>query len=235
MNGLIIFMGESFRVGTQGTRNRGSAESYPGQIGACNSHIRFIEHIITAHNLNSISVHISSYTTPYDNDLLAIYDKYLIGRDYYDNPIGLSTLFHNAINNIENISQYDFTLYIRIDLFLKPPFMKTFDPTINMILFPTILWKKDCKINGHPHVNDMMTFIPKKYYNYLKNMNIGHGMWCELVTTTDLTYDDMDTIIHTYHDGDSYKDINPLYYIVNRAETRYFHSKGFVFDKYNFI
>jgi hypothetical protein len=113
--------------------------------------------------------------------------------------------------------------------------MKTFDPTINMILFPTILWKKDCKINGHPHVNDMMTFIPKKYYNYLKNMNIGHGLWCELVTTTDLTYDDMDTIIHTYHDGDSYKDINPLYYIVNRAETRYFHSKGFIFDKYNFI
>jgi hypothetical protein len=97
MNGLIIFIGESFRVGTQGTRNRGSAESYPGQIGACNSHIRFIEHIITAHNLNSISVHISSYTTQYDNDLLAIYDKYLIGRDYYDNPIGISTLFQNAI------------------------------------------------------------------------------------------------------------------------------------------
>lgn len=45
----------------------------------------------------------------------------------------------------------------------------------------------------------------------------------------------MDTMIHMYHDSDSYKDINPLYYIVNRAETRYFHSKGFIFDKNNFI
>jgi hypothetical protein len=236
MNGLIIFMGESFRVGTQGTRNRGSAESYTGQIGACNSHIRFIEHIISSHNLNSISVHISSYTTQYDNDLLAIYDKYLIGRDYYDNPIGISTLFHNTINNIENISQYDFTLYIRIDLFLKPPFMEIFDPTINMILFPTIVWKWDCIVDGHPRINGMMTFIPKKYYDYLKYFqDIQHNTWRDLVITTDLTYDDMDTMIHTYHDSDSYKDMNPLYYIVNRPETTQHHSPGLIFDKYNFI
>ena len=48
---------------------------------------------------------------------------------------------------------------------------------------------------------------------------------------TDLTYKDIDTMIHTYHDSDSFKDYNPLYYIVNRQQTDIDHSKGYIFDK----
>ena len=38
-----------------------------------------------------------------------------------------------------------------------------------------------------------------------------------------LTYEDMDTIINTFHDSDSNKDFNPLYKIVNRPESNVFH------------
>ena len=102
MNGLILFIGESFRIGGQCTRNRGSAVSHDAQILACNSHISFIDHIIQKFNLNSVSVFISSYTTQYDNELLKIYNKYLIGQNYYGDVIGLNNLFHNSINKVIN-------------------------------------------------------------------------------------------------------------------------------------
>jgi hypothetical protein len=235
MNGLIIFLGESFRMGNQFTRNRGSVESYDGQISACNSHIRFIEHIITSFNMNSVSVYVSSYTTQYKNELLDIYEKYLIGSHFYEDCIGILSLFHNTLNTIENITYYDFVLYIRIDLFLKEHFMNIFNPYIDMILFPTICWRQSYKVDNHPRINGIMIFIPKKYYDYIKYMtDIEHNTWRDLMITTDLTYNDLDTMIHTYHDSDSYKDNNPLYYIVNRYETLYHNSPGCIFDKNNF-
>ena len=63
---------------------------------------------------------------------------------------------------------------------------------------------------------------------------ICHDTWCDLINTTDLTYNDLDTMINTYHDSDSFKDYNPLYYIVNRPESKIWHSKGHIFNKYNF-
>ena len=50
---------------------------------------------------------------------------------------------------------------------------------------------------------------------------------------TDLTYEDLGTIINTYHDSDSSKDYNPLYYIVNRPENIIWHSEGDIFNKHN--
>jgi hypothetical protein len=77
MNGLIIFLGESFRLGTQGTRNIGNTESYSEQIAACDTHTSFIKHIIKKYNMTSISVFLSSYTTQFDNELLSKYSDYL--------------------------------------------------------------------------------------------------------------------------------------------------------------
>ena len=234
MNGLILFIGESFRLGNQGTRNIGSKESYSEQIKACESHIYFIKHIIQKFQLNSISVFISSYNTQFNNQLLSIYNNYLIGNIFYDNTIGLNNLFHKSLSKIEYTEKYDFILYIRIDLFLKEHFINVFNPFADIILFPTICWVLCNKHINHPRVNDTILFIPKKYYKYINNIIICHESWFELIHKTDLTYDDMGTMINTYHDSDSFKDYNPLYYIVNRKESNIFHSEGFVFNKYNF-
>jgi hypothetical protein len=134
MNGLILFLGESFRLGNQGNRNRGNPESYEEQIKACNSHVQFIEHIKHKFQMNSLSVYISSYNTQYNDNLLSIYEKYLIGHCLHPDVIGLNNLFHDTINKIENIDNYDFVLFIRIDLLLKDHFMNIFDPTIDKIL-----------------------------------------------------------------------------------------------------
>ena len=234
MNGLILFIGESFRLGNQGTRNRGSKESFDAQIKACESHIHFIKHIIQKFQLNSISVFISSYNTQFNRQLLSMYNNYLIGNAFYDDVIGLNNLFHTSLSKIEYKEKYDFILYIRIDLFLKEHFINVFNPLADMILFPTICWIKLNNYMNHPRVNDTILFVPKKYYKYLHNINICHEAWFILMKNTNLTYNDMDTMIHTYHDSDSYKDFNPLYYIVNREESKIFHSEGFIFNKYDF-
>lgn len=41
-------------------------------------------------------------------------------------------------------------------------------------------------------------------------------------------------MINTFHDSNSAKDWNPLYYIVNREESSIFHTKDEIFDKFNF-
>ena len=236
MKGCIIFAGESFRSGSQRTRVRGLEESYEGQILACKSHIEFIEKIEKKFNLEKLSVYISSYTTKYDDDLLKIYEKYLIGKKYYENPVGFNNLFHNSVKEIGCMDDYDFILVMRIDLCLEELFMNIFDPIWTNIRFLCSTWFRDCKVANHPRVNDMMVFIPKKYYKYSDYILNGdcsdwHHMWAELIYSTNLTYDDLDMMVNTYHDSDTEKDYNPYYYMVNRPRCAKWHSEGFIFRK----
>lgn len=222
---LIILLGESFRTGGQRSRTIGEDGSYAGQMDACQSHIRFFEQLT-----DTPDVFISSYHTKFDEELLSVYEKYLIGSKLYDHVIGLDNLFHAAISE-NNLDKYDDVLYLRIDLFLKDHFSSIFKPS-PMILFPTITWKRDCMCGVHPRVNDMMLYIPKKYYAFIQRIIIRHEAWSDLMDV--LTYDDVDVMINTYHDSDSEKDQNPLYYIVNRHISNTHHSEGFIFDKHNF-
>lgn len=78
-----------------------------------------------------------------------------------------------------------------------------------------------------------MLFLPKKYYKYINYIKIGHNCWFHLMENKNLKYDDLDTVVNTFHDSDSFKDFNPLYYIVNRSESKVFHSEGHIFNKYD--
>ena len=233
--GLILLLGESFRLGGQFSRNIGSDESFAGQMKASNSHILFIENL--KQNGHLVDVYISSYNTKFNNDLLEIYEKYSIGQDLYDERIGVNKLLHNSISKIKDIYEYDFIFYMRIDLFLKEEFMNVFNPHWEMIMFPSICFIPHHKEGIHPRVSDTMTFIPKKYYNsiqYITFTPTGHELWKKLIDNAKLKYDDMDTMLKTYHDSDSAKDFNPIYYIVNRPECTKLHTLGVIFDKFNF-
>jgi len=235
MKGLFLFIGESFRFGSQKTRIRGTKESYDEQIKACKSHITFIENMEQKYNLEISYVIISSYTTNYDSELIAIYDKYLISSTFQQTLIGLTNIFHNILLNIKNINDYDFIFYIRIDLFLKEYLLKVMNITKNKILFPSICWGKNCIIKNYPRVNDMMMFIPKKYYEFIRDINIYHNCWYKLINTSTIKNDDLDVILNTLHDSDSEKDNNPIYYIANRPESKVWHSPNQIFDKEKFI
>ncbi len=231
MKGLIIIIGESFRLGGQGTRVRGVDESFNGQINACNSHIKFLDNLKNKFNCSS-SVYISTYDTKYNQDLLNIYGNYLIGHKIYNDTIGLTPLFTNSIiDNKNNLYDYTFVFYLRIDLYLKNLFKDIFNPLWNNIRFPCICWKKDSIYNGKPRVNDMMLFVPNKFFDYLDKMSICHEAWYLFSTDLKINYNDMDVIINTYHDSDSQKDLNPLYYIVNRSESSVWHSKNYIFTR----
>lgn len=237
MNGCIIFFGEAFRLGAQYTRDRGSDQSYDGQMQASKSHISFIKDFNNK-NVN-IDVYISSYETKFNDDLLKVYKDFLIGHDFYPNILGQEKLIHNAVNKI-SLEKYNFLLIMRIDLFLKNKFTEIFNHNWNKIMWPSICFKPYHLYNRkHPRVNDVMIFIPKKYYGYIKDLKYsqaggGHCLWWHLMEHTNLSYDDLNTMLHTFHDSDSAKDFNPLYYIVNRPVSKIHINKNDIFDKYNF-
>jgi len=238
MNGCIVLFGESFRLGCQNNRNIGSVESYDGQINASKSQMDFIKNL---NNKNiKIDVYISSYYTNFKDDLIEIFKDNLIGCDFYNKLIGQGNLIQNSIKKIPIIN-YDFLFFMRIDLFIKNKMNEIFNPQWDKIMWPSIC-SKYYWVNGikysYPRINDMMHFVPKKYYTYLKDFNSeiinkdAHLLWCYLLEKTDLNVDCLDTMLNTYHDSDSYKDFNPLYYIVNRNECDIEHSDGLFFDKY---
>ena len=137
----------------------------------------------------------------------------------------------NLIDNKTEIDECDFVYYCRIDLFIKDYFYEVFNPNWTTIRFPTILWKRNCMYKDQPQPNYMMIFIPKKYFNHLENMVIGHEAWYEYINTLKMTHDDLDVMIDTYHDSDSNKDFNPMYYIVNRPENKVWHDENEKFIK----
>jgi hypothetical protein len=233
MKGLFVIIGESFRSGNQGSRIRGLPESYDEQIKASHSHIYFLNGIQEKYDID-IAVSISSYNTIYNNDLIDIYKPYLIFNIMFDDPIGLDNLFYNCIKDID-YSTFDFIFYFRIDIFIKPRMIDVFIPTSSIILYPCICFIPFHKTKeGHPRVNDTMMFIPKKYYSYISQIKIHHHSWSNLIKSNILTYNDLDVMINTYHDSDTFKDLNPLYYIVNREESKIWKSEGKYFNKHNF-
>jgi hypothetical protein len=233
MRGLFIILGESFRSGGQDSRVRGTPESVPAQMLACDSHIRMIEHLKKTYSAD-VSVFLGTYTTPYDRELLHMYHKYLVDHKILGDVIGLNNLFRLAVQSV-TISKFDFLFYVRIDLFLKEGLFAAFRPDLQTIHFPFVCWIRWNKFGNDPRVGDTFLFLPKKYYPYLPFINIYHGTWCELVNKTNLTYHDLDTFITTYHDSDTEKDSNPLYFIVNRPEATTWWSEGHQFDKWKFF
>jgi hypothetical protein len=230
---LLILFGESFRLGGQNSRNIGSQESYEPQINAALTHIKFIENL-KEKNINMV-VSINSYTTKFDDSLNEIYKSVLLDSKYYENLIGQGLLIHNCYNRIVDVNQYDFILCMRIDAFLKDKFFEIFNPYSDKILFPSICYKEGGfhRCGSHPRVNDMMMFIPKKYFNFINKFWLCHESWFNLIEYHELTYEDLDTMLNTYHDSDSSKDFNPIYYLVNRPENKNHKTEG-IFDKYNF-
>jgi len=230
-NTLLILFGESFRLGGQCSRNRGHDNSYKEQIGAALTHIKFIKSL-KKKGIN-MTVSINSYTTKFNNSLDEIYKSVLLDSKYYENLIGQTNLIHNCVDRITNINNYDFILCMRIDLFIKDKFIEIFNPYSDKILFPSVCFKPFHKSGIHPRVNDMMMFIPKRFFHFIKKVELNHDTWNQLIVGHNFRYEYLDMMLNTYHDSDSAKDFNPIYYIVNRIENKNHKTKE-QFNKYNF-
>lgn len=226
----LVLVGESFRLGSQNTRIRGVPESRDPQLSACKSHVELMDSLLNNHGIQT-DVYVCSYTTPYDQELLAVYGDRVKKSKFYEERIGTNEIFHAGIELVPE-STYDFLLIMRVDLFLKPRFTEIFEPESKQIRFASICWKKHCMENGYYRANDMIVQVPSKHARILDKLVFGnHSAWHGALSQPGITIDDVDTILRTYHDSDSEKDWNPIYYIVNRPETQTFHSEGEVFNK----
>ena len=206
-------MGESFRLGGQSTRNRGSPESYNEQKMACKTHVEFMNKYSNELNFD-FDIIIHSYTTRYQDELVSWYpNEKIIKKVFHSEPIGYNNIVNKSIDNID-ISKYDFMQFIRIDLYLKPEFIFTIS---NKIRFSFVCWKKLCVYNGVHRVADMMLYIPSNHFD--KGIYLSHEAYYDYLHNTSITENDMEFCIPTNHDSDSAKDFNPLYYIVNRIRA----------------
>jgi hypothetical protein len=230
MKGCIVLIGEAFRKGGQYSRLRGLPESFEDQINACKSHIKLINLIETIHFISKIDVVIESYTTSYDKILSSLYKDNLIHSTFHPDAIGLNNLIKDSINHIK-LSEYNFIFFMRIDLCFKNRFYEVFDPNWDTIKFPTVCFKERSVYKNFPRINDTMLFLPRKYFDRIQYINLCHESWYNLRMSGQFKVEDLNVMIDTYHDSDSAKDYNPLYRIVNRPESKVWHSEGYKFKK----
>jgi hypothetical protein len=235
MSVLFVLLGESFRWGSQYSRITGLEESVEEQIKASYSHIKLIQHLEQKLNYK-VDVCIGTYPTKFNEKLFEVYEKYLKYKIEYKNKIGITKLFQLVLTHY-NYRTYDFVFFLRIDLCLKDKIFECNLLDNNKILFPFICFtiNNNDKIEGYPRVCDTFISIPKKWFHIIMNIEFYHSSWKLLMENQHLTMKNIDTVIKTYHDSDSEKDLNPLYYITNRpqCQTSYNNEKQ-IFNKYNY-
>lgn len=231
MKGLFVLIGESFRSGGQYSRVRGIPSSFSEQKKACYSHTNLFN------NLKAMDIEchvfINTYSTPYTSEMLEWYRPWLQQANVQDHCIGYHELYVQSLDILgARIYQYDFVHFIRIDLYLKPYFISRFSAS-DRLRFSSICFLMNgyskCS-DGLPRAADMLAYVPKCLFWLLDRRValLDHCAWPH-VRNAGVRDKDIDLYVHTYHDSDSQKDWNPLYYVVNRPQSTVWHSKGYEF------
>ncbi len=234
MKGLFIIIGESFRLGGQGSRSRGVPESYNEQILACKSHIEFLNDI---KNEVDIELSVLTYETQYQNDLIECYSDFKTNFYFYKDTIGFNNIFNEGLSKVESKNNYDFIFIFRIDLLFKYNFFNKIKK--DKINYSSVCWMnsptlyinhRNKTLQGKHRVVDVMVYTPKKYIKNLLDgeIKLDHNA-CDLMS--DDLCNNVDFILDTYHDSDSQKDKNPIYKIVNRPESAIWYSEGYRLDR----
>jgi hypothetical protein len=231
MKGLMILLGESFRSGLQNSRVSGEPDSYDIQKKTCDSHIDFLQNLPY-----KCDIIISTYNTPYNEQLLDWYKEYLHDYKIHNDAIGLHNNYMYIISRWKHIfHNYDYIFFLRIDLCLKPMFKTVWQTPVDKIMYPFICFIPYHKTyKGLPRIADTMIYIPKSKYNILFYSNtipevFSHDSWYYLLQSG-IQSSHIDVFLKTYHDSDSYKDWNPLYCMLYRPQRLTWQTKGYVFD-----
>lgn len=220
----IVFWGESYRSGPQISRLRGTNDYIKRQILASKSHISLIN------SLKEKGVNIDTILNTYklnekdDNNLMNYYKNFsnLISTTFNNNIFpSESDFLNNMYDNVTAIlDNYDFILFIRIDLYLKKYFIENVKLDINRIQFAHIDSNQDINnidINIINICQQIMIFPKSLYYTILNKYiyNSTHGILSQL-TKNGITYNSIGFIINTMHICSTDLGWNPLYIQVGR-------------------
>jgi hypothetical protein len=232
--GLICYYGGAFREGGNLSSLQDTDTGYDGQYYATQTHLKLTE-IIKSKGYDVDTI-INTYTSKYEKDLSKWYEPYEILLNRLNKNIkstdGRDNLIKNCIKSIKRLTpdDYDFILFIRIDLFLKPGFFDILDIESNKINFIANNSDaiNDCITHNKekdPIVVDLFLFVPKKYFYILdNNFKLCHDSWTYYKEVYKLTENDMGFMTNKVFDSNSYLDINDYYLIVGRKENTKIHN-----------
>jgi hypothetical protein len=211
-------VGETFRIGGQATRERGTVESIPHQKLATYSHIRFIKYM--EQKGIDIDVIFFTYKTD-DKELKALerwYNNYVIDKVYFDTLCNNDNHMLSIIADYlykRNIDKYDYVFLMRFDFYIKEYFQDVlFRLNPEKIIFPF----RD--INGYKNNNDWLQvwyygiIIPNRLYNYIYDGAFFLGHWSH----TKCDFNDYEFLINTPHWCSSSLGYNPCFTNVGRED-----------------
>ena len=248
MRGLILLYGQPFRERKENFYNSETEnlERLMHQAHATKTHLDFFEHLKNTFNI-SLDIVLCTYKTENLYNLLHKKYNFLEDKNYFINSEKTSsTIMLNSVNkrikgllNSPDIyNTYDFIFVLRIDVALKPYFLKCFDPyeqkikmcfpivdikeipvakTIpELILDPT---EKKRQI-FEPRVGDIMFFFPKNLYKKVKKFNAHHDAVVVLSQNKKLQSQEIDLYIHTRHNVNTTLSWNPLFWLPDRKFSK---------------
>jgi hypothetical protein len=224
MKALLVLTGESFRYGPQGSRARSTCQaSTSRQKLASYSHLRLINYIKKQFDCNT-DILIDSYelNNEYDTMLSNWYNPYVV-RSRFNKVIFPSELHfvHSTNHNLscEDLSPYDFILFIRIDFYIKKYFLTRFTTIDDSIRYAHMDY------NGCGNCHNII-YLPKCYFHLInapphENFRYPHlGM--HIIKNTFKT----DLFINSFHSLSTDLNWNPLYSQVGRDESFIRENKG---------
>jgi hypothetical protein len=230
--GLIVYYGGGFRDGPTQSSIQDTDKGYNNQFYASQSHIK-LNKVLTEKGYDIDSL-VCSYHSKYESNFKLWYDPF----DMILNTIkmrgkstdGRDSLITTCINSMQSLKmeEYDFVLFIRIDLFLKKEFFDVLDVKSQKVQFLAhnfftghcgFTEKKD------PEVVDMILYVPKNHFNILDNkFKLNHKAWTYYKTQYQLTDNDLGFMTDKRFDSNSYLDLNPYYVISGRPENQKVHT-----------
>jgi hypothetical protein len=229
---LICYYGGSFREGKSGSSTQATDSGYSNQYYATQSHIKLNK--LFNERGYEVNTLIHTYHSKYEDELNKWYNPYGFIYNIINPKLasvkGRDNLISSTIKNIKNITpnNYDYVLFIRIDLFLKPEFFKILNIETDKINFLAHnFYTGHCGFteDKDPEVVDLVLLVPKKYFYILDDkFKLNHTAWSYYKKTYHLTNDDMTFMSDLRFDSNSYLDYNPYYIISGRPEHKIAHN-----------
>ena len=213
---LLVLHGESYRSGPQMSRIRGSKDYINLQKKASTSHINLMN---TIKNTYKTDVLINTYALNNSDDtfLLDFYKTNcnVIKSNFHEKLFNNEKeMLNNTYDNVQSIiDNYDYILFVRIDLYLKKFFIEnlSFD---DKIMFAHID-SNDIRIFN---ICQQIMLYPKNLFHVIKNKliyNATHEIRNNLISNN-VSINDIRYFINTLHVCSTDLGWNPLYIQVGR-------------------
>ena len=234
---LICYYGGAFREGNIGSTKRDSEYGYEAQKNTSTTHAKLKE--VLNEKGYQTDILINTRSTKYSNQLKRWYEPYNIILNKISEKLhGKDYMIQSTIENIDKLDKYkyDFILFIRIDLFLKPEFYNILDTESTKINFIAQNYDPvDCSITinknytsdvekyidgNDPKVVDLFLFLPKKYFYILDSkFKLEHWSWSYFKGMYKLNDEDMGFMTNDKFDSNSHKLFNEYYFMIGRNEA----------------